>query len=177
MNTTAISSGEALSRRFLGPRPHPRPQYQAPQLNYVEEKEAEKIATKKIGQKTLEGKDSELSGPNGLPEGEGILLSLEVNDVVAHEKNGGYVNIPMFANIGPSGKGRLGTLNLNMNNLTKDGEAFVKRCLGVRPTQKTPVMARIFIPKGALLEHWSENRPSKEDQAADKVAFKEEPSK
>lgn len=140
---------------------------QAPQLNYIEEKEAEKTA--KVKQKDLDGGEAEAPGPNGtIPEGEGVLLSLEVVDVTFHEKRGGFFNVPLFANIGPKGKNRLGTANIALNNLSKEGLAYITRALGKKPTMKTPVMAKIFIPVGSLLDHWTEMRPSKEDQAAEK---------
>lgn len=119
---------------------------------------------KKAKQQKVEGGEAE---PKEIPceEGEGILLSLKVVDVATHQKKGGYYTIPMFAQIG-SGSSRLMTANINISNLKKEGMEFLTKALGAKPTMKTPIIAKILIPKGALLDHWMENHPSEEDTKA-----------
>ena len=125
------------------------------------EKPEKEKPEKKTAQKTIEGGEAE---PKEIPceAGAGILLSLNVVDVATHQKRGGYYTIPLFAQIG-SGSNRMMTANINISNLKKEGMEFLTKALGVKPTMKTPIMGKIFIPKGALLEHWNENAPSDGD--------------
>lgn len=118
--------------------------------------------TKKAQQQAIEGGEAQ-----EVPcvEGEGITLSMNIVDVATHQKRGGYYTIPMFAQIG-SGSSRLMTANINLSNLKKEGMDFLVKALGAKPTMKTPIMAKIFIPTGALLDHWTQNRPSADDTKA-----------
>jgi hypothetical protein len=104
-------------------------------------------------QKTVEGENAKGE------EMAGIQLALVVKDIIHHEKNKTR-SVSLFANLGPSGGERLGTVNLNINNLTKEGMAYLEKALGSKLTLKTPIMSGLFIPQGSLLDHWMEARPT-----------------
>ncbi len=129
---------------------------------------------KKTRQKTVEGGTPSKDTPAG--NDDGLLLAFEVRDVIRHDKNG-TASVPLFANLGSRGEARLGTVVVNINGLTKDGMTYLERTLGTKLVAKTdklpgtPLLGTLVVGKGALLDHWNEEHPTKEDiKKADKEA-------
>jgi len=116
------------------------------------------------GQTDLEGKP--VAPPAAAPSGEGLLLSAEIKDIAHHSKGGGTHVISIFANLPNDDEGkRLGTMNLNLSNLKELGMEHLADALGIEElADNTPLLVKIFIPQGALLEHWTQNRPGKGDE-------------
>ncbi len=115
-----------------------------------------------VGQVDLEGKPA--AAPAS-PPGEGLLLSAEIKDIAHHSKGGGTHVISIFANLPNDDEGkRLGTMNLHLSNLKEAGMEHLADALGIDAlADNTPLLVKIFIPQGALLEHWTQNRPGKDD--------------
>jgi len=134
------------------------------------------MTTKKAKQKTIEGG----TPPKDVPEGvDGILLAFEVRDIIRHDKDG-TASVPLFANLGPSGEKRLGTVVVNINGLHKEGLDYLERVLGTKLVAKTeklpwtPLLGTLVVAEGALLDHWTSEHPTKEDiKKADAEAKKQ----
>jgi hypothetical protein len=114
-------------------------------------------------QTDLEGKT--VATPPAGPAGEGLVLCVDVKDIAHHTRGGGTNTIALFANLGNDDEGkRLGTVNLNLNNLKEAGLKAIAEALGIEElVDNTPLLVRIYVPTGALLEHWTQNRPGKYD--------------
>jgi len=106
-------------------------------------------------QKDLEGKDTELKGEKGM------LLAFVVSDIISHDK-GEKKSICLFAEVRKDGE-RLYTVNLNINNLKKDGMEYVAKVMGAKIALKTPLMGEIFIPQGEILDHWENAKPEEKE--------------
>lgn len=117
-----------------------------------------------VSQTDLEGHP--VAAPPAAPAGEGLVLCAEIKDIAHHSKGGGTNTIAVFANLpgkDEDGK-RLGTMNLNLNNLKAAGLEALAQALGVEEVvDNTPLLVKIFVPTGALVEHWAANRPGKGD--------------
>jgi hypothetical protein len=115
-------------------------------------------------QTDLEGKP--VATPAAGPSGEGLLLSADIKDIAHHSRGGGTHVISLFANLPNDDEGkRYGTMNLNLSNLKEAGMEHLAEALGVEQlADNTPLLVKIFIPQGALLEHWTQNRPGKGDE-------------
>lgn len=117
-------------------------------------------------QKDLEGKPVAPLPP--IPKGEGLVLCADIKDIAPHSKGGGTNVISLFANLPNDDEGkRFGTMNLNLSNLKEAGLEAIADALGIEEiADNTPLLVRIYIPTGALLEHWTANRPGKDDDKA-----------
>lgn len=113
-------------------------------------------------QVNLEGQPA---APPAAPKGEGLVLCAEIKDIAHHTKGGGTFVISLFANLPTDDEGkRLGTMNLNISNLKEAGLEALADALGVEQlVDNTPLLVKIFVPEGALLEHWAANRPGRDD--------------
>jgi hypothetical protein len=134
------------------------------------------MGAKKTRQKTVEGGAPPTDTPQGV---DGLLLAFEVRDVIRHDKNG-TASIPLFANLGPKGEARLGTVVVNINGLTAEGMAYLERTIGTKLVAKTdkrpgtPLLGTLVVAEGSLLDHWNHEHPTKEDiKKADAEAKKQ----
>jgi hypothetical protein len=114
-------------------------------------------------QTDLEGKTVATPPPG--PAGEGLVLCADIKDIAHHSKGGGTNVVSLFANLPTDDEGkRLGTMNLNLSNLKEAGLKAIAEALGIEKlVDNTPLLVRIYVPTGALLEHWTQNRPGKDD--------------
>jgi len=118
----------------------------------------------------LESSQTDLAGnpvaPPPAPAGEGLVLCADIKDIAHHSKGGGTNVVSLFANLPNDDEGkRLGTRNLNLSNLKEAGLKYLAEALGIEQlVDNTPLLVKIFIPQGALLEHWTKNRPGKDDE-------------
>ena len=106
-------------------------------------------------QKTIEGDTVKE------PESKGILFSFVVTDIISHDR-GEKKSICLFSEIKKDGE-RMFTVNLNINNLKKDGMDHLAKVFGAKIVLKTPLVGELFIPTGAILEHWENTKPAEKD--------------
>lgn len=99
-------------------------------------------------------------------KGEGLVLCADIKDIAHHSKGGGTNVISLFANLPNDAEGkRFGTCNLNLSNLKEAGLEAIAEALGIEEVvDNTPLLVRIYVPTGALLDHWTKNRPGKGDE-------------
>jgi hypothetical protein len=111
----------------------------------------------------LEGQPAPPPAP---PPGEGLVLCADIKDIAHHSKGGGTNVISLFANLPNDDEGkRFGTMNLNLSNLKEAGLEAIAKAMGVDAiVDNTLLLVKIFVPQGALLEHWTKNRPGKGDE-------------
>lgn len=110
-----------------------------------------------------ETKQTDLEG-NEVPDQAGdrrLLMPFVVSDIISHEK-GDKRSICLFAELKKDGE-RIGTINLNINNLKKEGMDFLTGIMGARITRKTPLMGELFIPTGAILDDWNALKPEEKE--------------
>jgi len=138
------------------------------------------MTAKKTKQRTVEG----TAPPKETPQGQdGLLLAFECRDIIRHDKDG-KASVPLFANLGPRGEPRLGTVVVNINGLTADGIAYLERAMGLPSgahlaaktdiSPGTPIMGTLLVAEKSLLDYWTKEHPTKEDiKKADAEAKKQ----
>jgi hypothetical protein len=90
-----------------------------------------------------------------------LSMAFVVADIISHEK-GDKRSICLFAEVKKDGE-RIGTINLNINNLKKEGIDFLNAILKAKVTRKTPLVGELFIPTGAILDHWNLMKPEEKE--------------
>jgi hypothetical protein len=90
------------------------------------------------------------------------MLAFVVSDIISHDK-GEKKSICLFAEVRKD-KQRLFTINLNINNLKKEGMDYLAKVMGAKIALKTPLMGEIFIAEGEILDHWANMRPEEKEE-------------
>jgi len=111
-----------------------------------EEYEPEAAKKPKAPKKTKTRKTVEK--PNGL------RIMMSVKDIVKHKKDD-KMTMPTFGQIKYQDE-KIGTVNCNFNNMTPKSLDVIQKLLGTTLEMETPLILDIYVPKGALLDHYNE---------------------
>ncbi len=144
----------------------------------------EQTGAKKEGEKETPTKATTPAAP-GTPAkaGEGLrerddrangklAIYLKITDVTVHEKPN-KDSIHLFGEIKGDDHKRVGTINININNLGDAGKLKIGRTLADYPTRGLPMVMEMFVPTGEILDHYNaeiatqEPEPKKEAPEAE----------
>lgn len=95
----------------------------------------------------------------------GMRIMLSVKDLVRHKKDD-KITMPTFGQVKHQDE-RIGTVNCNFNNMKPASIEIIQELLGTKIEMETPLIMDIYVPKGALLDHYNETVQSTMDEHDD----------
>lgn len=142
------------ARRYGLDTIEPDKKYRSPKYQYC--KEGKEVPKKRKDKKKDEVKRKVVPKPKGL------RVMLSVKDIVKHKKDD-KMTMPTFGQLKHQDE-RLSTINTNFNNMTPKTLEIIQGLLGTKLEMETPLVMEIYVPEGALLDHYKETIQTKLDE-------------
>ncbi len=116
--------------------------------------------------KKKEPKKEEKKAKKRATKPKGVRVLMSIKDIVAHKKKDRRT-LSAFGQWKPDDT-KLGDTTLNLNNLNPEGLAVLADILGVNSLElETPLIMDLYVPEGALLDHYNETIQTRLDGDGD----------